>query len=930
MNLFDLAAVIRLDSSQYEQGLKTAESKGSSFAQKLGGGLKTASVAIGAGLAAASTAVIAFGTDAVKTGASFDTSMSQVAATMGKTVDEIQDLREFAQKMGAETAFSASQAADALNYMALAGYDSKTSMAMLPNVLNLAAAGNIELARASDMVTDAQSALGLTLEETAEMVDQMAVTSSKSNTSVAQLGDAFLTIGATARNVKGGTKELSAVLGVLADNGIKGAEGGTKLRNMIMSLQNPTKEGSEALEALGVSVYDADGNMRSLIDIIEDMQSGLGNMDQASRNAIVSGLFNKQDVAAVNALLGTTRDRFDELTGYISDADGAAKKMADTQLDNLNGDITLMKSALEGAKITLSNSLTPALRKFVKFGTKEIGKLDKAFQKGGISGLATQFGKTLGEATKMIVSKIPDIIKVAGKLALSFVDSVGSTITKNASKIIRAGIEAIKDLASALISRIPELMGGIGSIIGDVISNIPNILELGFGIIKGLGKGIIEGIPKLVSGVWNGIKGLFSEPVSEDVRLALEHADELREKYSNLFGDLEEMSSSFAEVDANAAEADHWLGVFDELSNKASLTKDEQLKLNTAVDKLNEIMPNLGLTIDEETGKWNLNTKAIQDNIDAMRHRAMADVYTEKAKEYLEKIAELNIEIKEEKNNLDGLQNRQKKLNATIEDAKKPYDDFYNNLTAQREELGRLEFTWDQGTDAMRQYAESIGITEDSFVSWGNVLQTGSDQLQGWRDDLSDVDRQIEISKGTIKGLEFCVEALEKQVDKFYNYADEELEAAAKAAEKNGNAVGDGFVKGMNDRGLAVRSAAAGLARAAMDEMKKVAMIASPSKRVRKEIGGMIGKGLAIGLIDEISNVEKSSDMLSEAAMPSIADVQVGAISNRNGFGTSNTNNYGGISINVYAADGQNEETIAEMVMRKIQSAVDARKAVFA
>ena len=233
------------------EGLGDAAEKSGNKFEKLGDILKGIGKAAVVGVTAATVAVGGFAAASVNTGMAFDSSMSQVAATMGYTVDELNDstseasqnfsqLREFAMEMGANTAFSASQAADALNYMALAGYDAETSMTMLPNVLNLAAAGGIELAAASDMVTDAQSALGLTLDETSELVDMMARTSSKSNTSVAQLGEAILTVGGTAKTLSGGTTELNMALGVLADNGIKGAEGGTALRNMILSLSAPT------------------------------------------------------------------------------------------------------------------------------------------------------------------------------------------------------------------------------------------------------------------------------------------------------------------------------------------------------------------------------------------------------------------------------------------------------------------------------------------------------------------------------------------------------------------------------------------------------------------------------------------------------------------------------------------------------------------
>lgn len=216
MNLFDLAAKLTLDSKEFDSGIDQASQKIGGFGSTISSGLSTAAKAVGAGLIAATSAVTAFAKSSVQTGMTFDSSMSQVAATMGLTMDQMNEqvgtaqtafgeftgtLGEFAQYMGSNTAFSASQAADALNYMALAGYDAQTSMDMLPNVLNLAAAGGMELATASDMVTDASSALGLSLEETSELVDMMAMASSKSNTSVSQLGNAILTVGGTAKTL---------------------------------------------------------------------------------------------------------------------------------------------------------------------------------------------------------------------------------------------------------------------------------------------------------------------------------------------------------------------------------------------------------------------------------------------------------------------------------------------------------------------------------------------------------------------------------------------------------------------------------------------------------------------------------------------------------------------------------------------------------
>ena len=499
---------------------KDADSAGKSAGGKLSSALGTAAKVGISAVAGATTAMAGFATSSVKAGAEFDSAMSQVAATMGKSVDEIGNLRDFAQEMGSTTAFSATQAAEALNYMALAGYDADTSMQMLPNVLNLAAAGGMELATASDMVTDAQSALGLSLDETGTMVDQMAKTSSSTNTSVQQLGDAFLKIGATARNVKGGTAELSTVLGIMADNGIKGAEGGTHLRNMLLSLQNPTDKGAAALDKLGVAVYDSDGNMRSMIDIIADMQKGLDGMSQESKDAMLSGIFNKTDLAAANALLGTTQERFAEVAGKIGDCKGAADDMAKTQLDNLAGDITLFQSALEGAKIAVSDSLSPTLREFVQFGSDGLSQLTEAFKEGGLSGAMDAFGTILADGLAMIIEKLPSFVDAGLQLlealgqglldnlplivdsALEIATTLLDTLLENLPTIIEAGIEVISQLAIGIGEALPELVPTIVecvlNIVDTLIENADKLLDGAMALIEGLAEGLITALPQLI------------------------------------------------------------------------------------------------------------------------------------------------------------------------------------------------------------------------------------------------------------------------------------------------------------------------------------------------------------------------------------------------------------------------------------------------
>ena len=522
-SVLDLVATITLDTTQYDKGLDNSKTKAGTFGDAVKKGFIAAGGLAVKGLGLATAAAGAFGIASVKTGSTFDAAMSQVGATMGKTSKQMQDevgtvdlkwgkfsgnLRDYAQEMGANTSFSATQAAEALNYMALAGYTTQQSMEMLPNVLNLAAAGAMDLGTASDMVTDAQSALGLETDETNKMVDEMAKTSTKTNTSVAQLGEAILTIGATARGVRGGTAELNQVLGILADNGIKGAEGGTHLRNMLLSLQNPTKEGVAALKQLGVEVYGADGKMRPLPKIFQEIQSGMDGMSQSSKDAMLSGLFNKTDLAAANALIGTNSKRWDEVAAAIADCEGAAQEMADIQLDNLQGDVTLFKSALEGAQIAVSDRLTPSLRGFVQEGSKGLTQFTKALKSGDLSGAIAGLGTTLANLAVSVVKQVPNMVKAGGQLLIG----IGCGLAQNASTLSATAGQLVTFLYNGILQNAPAIISGgakmITGIVQGITAHLPDVASKATELVRTVAEGIAAQVPTIAQSGLQLVSGL--------------------------------------------------------------------------------------------------------------------------------------------------------------------------------------------------------------------------------------------------------------------------------------------------------------------------------------------------------------------------------------------------------------------------------------
>lgn len=368
-----VVAVLELDTGQFSGGLKTARSliktlrddslSASAKISAVGEAIRSTGKVLSTSL---TLPIVAAGTAATKTFTDFDDAMRQVQATMGLTGEngagDIVKLTEAAKEMGATTRYTASQAAEALNYLALAGYNADKAIAALPSALRLAQAGNIDLGRATDMVTDSMSALGIATNQLSAFVDEMAKTSQKSNTNIAQLGEGILTVGGTAKSLKGGTVELNTALGILADNGIKGAEGGTALRNMLLTLQTPVDKAAKAMKQYGLNVYDANGEMRGLNEIFADLDDIMEGWTQQKRDKLIGTLFNREDMRAAEALLANYGERWNELSGYISDAQGTAEQMAQTMEGGIGGSFRNLSSAVEGLAIEFGENLAPSVQ----------------------------------------------------------------------------------------------------------------------------------------------------------------------------------------------------------------------------------------------------------------------------------------------------------------------------------------------------------------------------------------------------------------------------------------------------------------------------------------------------------------------------------------------------------------------------------------
>lgn len=549
----------------------------------------------------------------VSYGTSFESSMSQVAATMGMTVEEIEGgseayelLSDSAIECGKATKFSSSEAAEALNYLALAGYDAEKAAATLPKVLNLAAAGGLDLAYASDLVTDSMAALGMETSQLDNYIDQMAKTSQKSNTNVAQLGEATLVCAGTVSLTGQELATMNAELGVLANNGYKGAEGGTHLRNVLLSLTSPTKKAGEQLDLLGVSVTDSAGNVRDMNDILTDLNNSLSKFSSSEKTQAIAKIFNRTDIAAVNALLKGTGEEFDNLKAQLLDCEGAAQDMATTMAANLKGKLDELSSGLEALGIAAYEKIEGTLKKSVDKATESVGNLQESMDSGelgeSMDGFAESFDEAATSAIEFAEDALPAVIDglswVLDNSDLVISGIAGITAANLQMKVVGPAVETVTTAWNAY-----KLKAGEAATVQGFLNTMMNANPAGI---------MITAIVGLTAAV--GAYALMSDSASEEMR---EMVEENQRQIESLNADIEARKQS---TDANAAEIQTIKSLttqLSELNSKEKLSKEEKSRMLVVVEELNQAMPELNLTIDEQTGKLSENTEGWEANADA-------------------------------------------------------------------------------------------------------------------------------------------------------------------------------------------------------------------------------------------------------------------------------------------------------------------------
>lgn len=429
--------------------------------------------------------ITALGTAAVKTGADFDAAMSKVAAVSGATGDDLESLRAKAREMGSQTKFSASEAAEAMNYMAMAGWKTEDMLSGIEGVMNLAAASGEDLATTSDIVTDALTAFGLTAADSAHFADVLAAASSNANTNVSMLGETFKYAAPVAGSLGFSVEDTAEAIGLMANAGIKSTQAGTSLRSIMTALAGEVKFCGEALGEVEIQTTNADGSMRELSDILADCRVAFSGLSESEQASAAQALVGKNAMSGFLALMNAAPADIDKLSSAISNCDGTSLSMAETMQDNLAGQLTILKSQLEELAISFSDILMPAIRSIVSHIQGLVDKLNQ---------LDPQTKETIVKIA-LVAAALGPLLIVIGK-TISGIGSVLSLVSK-----APAAIGAVKGGITAFTGALGVSMGTILAVVAAIAALVAAFMHLWK---------TNEGFKNNILGIWEQIKSTFS------------------------------------------------------------------------------------------------------------------------------------------------------------------------------------------------------------------------------------------------------------------------------------------------------------------------------------------------------------------------------------------------------------------------------------
>lgn len=778
--------------------------------------------------------------EAVKTGMDFEAQMSRVKAISGATGEEFAKLKEQAKQLGANTAFSATEAAEGMENLASAGFSTSEIIAAMPGMLDLAASSGEDLASSADIAASTLRGFGLEASSAGHVADVLAKNAAATNAAVADTGEAMKYVAPVAKSMGIEFEETAAAIGIMADAGIKGSQAGTTLRGALSRIAKPTKAMQETMDSLGLSFYDSNGKMKSLADITEMLETKMSGLTDEQKNQALITLFGQESLSGMMALMDRGSGEVRKLTDEYKNCDGSAKDMAKTMQDNLSGAVEEFGGSVESLGIEIFENIEGPLKKAVRSGTTELNKLTKAVKNnkieeivpeeaantvqnlGKIAGTVAKGGiKTLGVATGTLIENLDTLIP----LTTAYFGAMG------AYKVFQQASAGVKTLTSAYkVLNATEKIGATNRV---AAAGGFTALQTAVGVLTGK-----VSLSASAMGLFNKACALAGGPVGLAVvaigaltaglaayALSQEHSTSAETKFAaELEKSAETQKKHTAELENNrkkreeaiksaAAEGVQAEFLEQKLESLMSVEKKstgQKQQIETIVKRLNELVPDLGLAYDSEKDKLNKSTEAIKKNISAQKELAIAKAYAKQMESVSEDIVDTEIKLAEatekqteaEKRKAEAIKNTQKAKEEYLNSGAVAGSKEEQAWKKAQQEQNKAQGNYESATQSVNKYQGELDKLNGELDELGEA-HSNQEAFATFKQNLDDLAKEAgikaeqvpkSIGEGIKKGI-YSTPATGEELTKLIN-----LDKLAQKAKKDGvevtKSVSDGIISG--------------------------------------------------------------------------------------------------------------------------------------
>lgn len=774
VNMGKAIAYLELDTSKFTKGLRSAVSdlnvltdKSSTTGQKLQG-ISSSMVTVGSMLSKKVTVpLVALGTAAVKVSSDFNAGMSEVKAISGATGKDFDNLKAKAIEMGAKTKYSASESAQAMKYMAMAGWNSQEMMSGISGVMDLAAASGEDLASVSDIVTDSLTAFGLQASDSSHFADVLAQASARSNTNVGLLGETFKYVAPVAGALGYSVEDCAVAIGIMANNGIKGSQAGTALRSMLTRLAKPTDQVAETMSKYNISLTDANGNMKPLSTLLVEMREKFKGLSEAEKAQVAATLAGQEGMSGLLSIMNTSDADFQNLTNSINNADGAASKMAKTMQDNLKGDFTIFKSNAESAAIAIGDKLEPSMRKMVKTATGfvesfnnmsdaeqeqivKIGTLAAAFPVATLVG-----GKFIG----MLAKGGSAIVKFNGEASL-LVQAIG---------LYKSGATGAAMTTGTWFSSITK----VGSAIGSFITSPLGAATLAIGAF------VVA--CKLQDKQMNDARKSASE-LSEQEQVLHDNIQSLSEEYTNL-EESRQKSIESAQQETTAQQT-LWEKLQSVVDENGKILAGKETYAKFIAGELSDSLGQEITIVDGQVQAYDKLKGSIEQVMQTKRANAILEAseeeYTTALQKQGEAVQDYNNALSAVNKTQTTLKTKQNNYNSAL----KEYNDLVSKgvqpNNAMRNHLMELKGDLEGTSDKLKKQKKDLKNAQDAMVGYNQTIENyeglGAAIISGDADKISEALLSMQESFQTANtGTRESLEEQSKNITEKYNQMKEAL-----------------------------------------------------------------------------------------------------------------------------------------------------------